>query len=390
MRGSRWALPTSAATQRSIPACAGEPIVSGAQARQEGVYPRVCGGAYLAHLVHMTLRGLSPRVRGSLCIHLHVLVYLGSIPACAGEPRQGGHLRWPHWVYPRVCGGAMPGARMVAVRNGLSPRVRGSHDQRRDRQVGIRSIPACAGEPFQGRRAHRRRWVYPRVCGGATATANGILNLLGLSPRVRGSQHHVLLSNRTGRSIPACAGEPAFKRCDCGERRVYPRVCGGAGGGGTNPSTYDGLSPRVRGSPLRPWACRTKARSIPACAGEPMRRVLYRNQHRVYPRVCGGAAAIPAKTVDPNGLSPRVRGSPVHPHEPLAGYGSIPACAGEPPPPRAGRRRHRVYPRVCGGAPWRLDERRLPLFAKGISLSVLHEVHAVGIHDGLGRLTQES
>ena len=50
--------------------------------------------------------GLSPRVRGSLEPHNHVLVELGSIPACAGEPPVGAQRAEMKRVYPRVCGGA--------------------------------------------------------------------------------------------------------------------------------------------------------------------------------------------------------------------------------------------------------------------------------------------
>ena len=50
-------------------------------------------------------------------------------------------------------------------------------------------------------------------------------------------------------------------------------------------------------------------RSIPACAGEPVLMVLLYQCIRVYPRVCGGT---PYKSVGgevPHGLSPRVRGT---------------------------------------------------------------------------------
>ena len=47
------------------PACAGEPAIDSRKAAKSSVYPRVCGGAAMAPLRNMTLRGLSPRVRGS-------------------------------------------------------------------------------------------------------------------------------------------------------------------------------------------------------------------------------------------------------------------------------------------------------------------------------------
>ena len=58
--------------------------------RQQGaggvVYPRVCGGTLVGALKRPPGSGLSPRVRGNPVAILVVLPYLGSIPACAGEP----------------------------------------------------------------------------------------------------------------------------------------------------------------------------------------------------------------------------------------------------------------------------------------------------------------
>ena len=49
-----------------------------------------------------------------------------------------------------------------------------------------------------------------------------------------------------------------------------------------------GLSPRVRGNHLYQSAGGGEQGSIPACAGEPARGVVYLDGHAVYPRVCGG------------------------------------------------------------------------------------------------------
>ena len=70
------------------------------------------------------------------------------------------------------------------------------------------SIPACAGEPEHGGMVRRRRRVYPRVCGG---TGNAVVDTdsaEGLSPRVRGNRQPLMQWGFGGRSIPACAGEP--------------------------------------------------------------------------------------------------------------------------------------------------------------------------------------
>ena len=93
-------------SRRSIPACAGEPLVTGGGHHEPRVYPRVCGGALGWDPEHTDEEGLSPRVRGSRFDAPHDGARRGSIPACAGEPGRTltGLARWR--VYPRVCGGA--------------------------------------------------------------------------------------------------------------------------------------------------------------------------------------------------------------------------------------------------------------------------------------------
>ncbi len=69
--------------------------------------------------------------------------------------------------------------------------------------------------------------VYPRVCGGTRIIANNPPNVQGLSPRVRGNLGGCQVGDATGRSIPACAGEPLFEMPFLARMEVYPRVCGG-------------------------------------------------------------------------------------------------------------------------------------------------------------------
>ena len=110
-----------------------------------------------------------------------------------------------------------------------------------------------------------------------------------------------------------------------------------------------GLSPRVRGNPIKDWNNAGLPRSIPACAGEPGTYTLTKSSSKVYPRVCGGTGYSRALGADPAGLSPRVRGNPTN-TRPIPGLrGSIPACAGEPAIPLPYLLSGQVYPRVCGG-----------------------------------------
>ena len=172
--------------------------------------------------------------------------------------------------------------------------------------------------------------VYPRVCGGTIHQVCGRKRKRGLSPRVRGNQLQVHDFVWSDGSIPACAGEPRCCRVSGDQGAVYPRVCGGTECAPEPIDECAGLSPRVRGNPRGFKTFGSPRGSIPACAGEPQTSQTWTTGPGVYPRVCGGTARAVWNRVQSGGLSPRVRGNPIHSVEPLSFKGSIPACAGEP------------------------------------------------------------
>ena len=73
-------------------------------------------------------------------------------------------------------------------------------------------------------------------------------------------------------------------------------------------------------------------RSIPACAGKPLQVREIGGVGGVYPRVCGETLALIPEIPLAIGLSPRVRGNHISSMVHDEGNGSIPACAGKPPP----------------------------------------------------------
>ena len=212
------------------------------------VYPRVCGGTYGEENLSATQAGLSPRVRGNQPDPRAANGRRRSIPACAGEPVVTAADDHPHEVYPRVCGGTKISLAVLFAVLGLSPRVRGNPAGDAGATARPRSIPACAGEPRQGKTPLYRPVVYPRVCGGTAVRQRAVQHLMGLSPRVRGNRRAPARRPAPDGSIPACAGEPD----SCGQLgggvRVYPRVCGGTFGGLPFGLPVRGLSPRVRGN----------------------------------------------------------------------------------------------------------------------------------------------
>ena len=74
---------------------------------------------------------------------------IGSIPASAGEPRAKSVSPLSQQVYPRECGGTMNLCIFRVTNGGLSPRVRGNHNNGVMIGAHIGSIPASAGEPLQ-------------------------------------------------------------------------------------------------------------------------------------------------------------------------------------------------------------------------------------------------
>ena len=209
----------------------------------------MCGGTIACELRAWFAGGLSPRVRGNRPIAPGTKVSDRSIPACAGEPTTSRAMPLVRWVYPRVCGGT--GSRRVSLTKtpGLSPRVRGNHNHKGSKNDTERSIPACAGEPLDSARWKRVTEVYPRVCGGTRQGRSPEDPPSGLSPRVRGNLSVRGITDYYAGSIPACAGEPGRRRGASALFEVYPRVCGGTSALIALRSVASGLSPRVRGNP---------------------------------------------------------------------------------------------------------------------------------------------
>ena len=126
-------------------------------------------------------------------------------------------------------------------------------------------------------------------------------------------------------------------------------MCGGTTADERRAIEGEGLSPRVRGNPLHAKPCRLAYRSIPTCAGEPSVQTERALTHTVYPRVCGGTYSTTTRRRVFWGLSPRVRGNHFGKLVGIGRQRSIPACAGEPSLRTISRRSAAVYPRVCGG-----------------------------------------
>ena len=153
--------------------------------------------------------------------------------------------------------------------------------------------------------------------------------------------------SRSG-SIPACAGKPSTRSSVMPSPAVDPRVCGETPSLASAGVFEYGRSPRVRGNPVPIVRDRRPLGSIPACAGKPPPPAGRRSAPGVDPRVCGETIWTVDHIHHLPGRSPRVRGNLTPLLAGQAFHRSIPACAGKPSRPHRSRSRTEVDPRVCG------------------------------------------
>ena len=189
----------------------------------------------------------------------------------------------------------------------------------------------------------------PARAGEPSSWRGCVLRERGLSPRVRGNPVRELQQRFDGGSIPARAGEPSGSPARVNSDRVYPRACGGTERGVGVIIVDPGLSPRVRGNRRADRMRPGRRGSIPARAGEPPPASARSAPGWVYPRACGGTNEAAADPDGGMGLSPRVRGNHNSESDRVRSCGSIPARAGEPKTNLHRTQLPRVYPRACGG-----------------------------------------
>ncbi len=209
------------------------------------------------------------------------------IPACAGNAGRRGIIARGPPVHPRVCGERRSGGRRRSRSPGSSPRVRGTPQSGNCTPTGWRFIPACAGNAHSGARTAPVLAVHPRVCGERAGLPRPGARDRGSSPRVRGTLSTLTVPSNGNRFIPACAGNAFVLTRFTPFPAVHPRVCGERCRHQNFRPQPVGSSPRVRGT-LRDFpqlGC--VIRFIPACAGNASASALQTSKAPVHPRVCG-------------------------------------------------------------------------------------------------------
>ncbi len=221
---------------------------------------------------------------------------------------------------------------MIAVAanaRGRSPLTRGRLEGGPRGSSGIGSIPAHAGETNTVPSCSFLERVDPRSRGGDRSRLEPLQELGGRSPLTRGRPGHGAADPTCGRSIPAHAGETPDRPGWAWRGWVDPRSRGGDGANGRPLHSGEGRSPLTRGRRARTRSGFLPLRSIPAHAGETNAGPSRQNRQEVDPRSRGGDVLAGAIIRGPEGRSPLTRGRPTARRGRCAGWGSIPAHAGE-------------------------------------------------------------
>ena len=250
--------------------------------------------------------------------------------------------------HPRVCGEHRFSIHHAADVLGSSPRMRGTPVRGRSavKEMGI--IPAYAGNTPWLLPVSGLARDHPRVCGEHSSSPWMLSEATGSSPRMRGTLHPPSGRQQPAGIIPAYAGNTSNTRLRVRTPRDHPRVCGEHDFDSSKFGGDLGSSPRMRGTHELFDGFGQAAGIIPAYAGNTSLLTRFSSMSQDHPRVCGEHFIEQTDAPRIVGSSPRMRGTPVLRSFRGLRMGIIPAYAGN-----TGRQScrpfwRRDHPRVCG------------------------------------------
>ena len=252
---------------RFIPARAGNTDCVAIPMARSPVHPRSRGEHRTPTSRRSTAGGSSPLARGTpapVAAHPELVRF---IPARAGNTGSRRSSPCTAAVHPRSRGEHLPTGILSASRTGSSPLARGTPGGHGDRHGQHRFIPARAGNTGGADAAGAVLPVHPRSRGEHSSPVLRAPSTSGSSPLARGTPTAPPPSGRSGRFIPARAGNTGTAHRLDDLRAVHPRSRGEHPGGSNIAPVLCGSSPLARGTRLHGHALRERTRFIPARAG---------------------------------------------------------------------------------------------------------------------------
>ena len=255
------------------------------------------------------MTGSSPRLRGTRPGVGHGDADYRFIPAPAGNTHTPPATAAVVSVHPRACGEHMIDAGYESIADGSSPRLRGTLARMPFDRWRRRFIPAPAGNTTGSRPACCFCTVHPRACGEHGIDPIRYSCPGGSSPRLRGTLVAAHLRLVGLRFIPAPAGNTVLNSTPSTVQPVHPRACGEHEGKTLCLLCPGGSSPRLRGTPRQGCRICTRRRFIPAPAGNTFRPTSFSTSSPVHPRACGEHFYSFCCSLSVHGSSPRLRGT---------------------------------------------------------------------------------
>jgi len=217
------------------------------------------------------MQGSSPRARGTLAPSLRALLPNRFIPAGAGNTSCCCSRSRGRPVHPRGRGEHSPRNMWASLITGSSPRARGTRLGWRTAPQRRRFIPAGAGNTAPHLRAGVEQLVHPRGRGEHAAPLLPSVTWYGSSPRARGTRRCGAWPSVGLRFIPAGAGNTRQPAGPKGQQPVHPRGRGEHPRPECMNKLPHGSSPRARGTLTGGSSVCGVGRFIPAGAGNTYR-----------------------------------------------------------------------------------------------------------------------
>ncbi len=316
--------------------------------RVQSVRPRVHGELDCRPFDPKSAPGSSPQARGTPRVPQPEVIRHRFIPAYTGNSIRGYRRCGSGAVHPRVHGKLVPSVVHRDPVSGSSPRTRGTQQMEELRRSAARFIPAYTGNSHGRRIRGGRRPVHPRVHGELGPRHSMVQAPFGSSPRTRGTLADVIGPLQLGRFIPAYTGNSPTGSASHAARSVHPRVHGELQVVGEMEDDLIGSSPRTRGTLDKTRLRGRGIRFIPAYTGNSPSGRRARPTGPVHPRVHGELHCEETSPKPSIGSSPRTRGTRFHVGLLGAVCRFIPAYTGNSRCCPSRGRRTPVHPRVHG------------------------------------------
>ena len=226
MRGTRTHVSRQIFLRGIIPADAGNTHESTRGITPAEDHPRGCGEHEAPLREAEQPAGSSPRMRGTQGVVVVADRNGGIIPADAEKTQIEMYRHFLSKDHPRGCGEHLVHAPELCICLGSSPRMRGTHGQLCFGGGWFRIIPADAGNTSFHAGSHQQKGDHPRGCGEHRHGHKLRCRDEGSSPRMRGTQAGAFRGRVGVRIIPADAGNThhLHRRAWC--VWDHPRGCG--------------------------------------------------------------------------------------------------------------------------------------------------------------------